>query len=347
MSRTATLQPLARLASSSAASTPRKELPFQHQPAYITLTRMVVRFSHNILLLPPSESLTPYQEQVQRDLHSSLPYHRTKWLHNIEHARTLLLQLEQSAKSIKVQRVKRDVVHDLAEKRTTIKKLRARIEEIGREVEAQGAEARQNFDDGPGETVEQFLGLPPLKGQDARTNGINGDKDLEEGRPVSLENEEPGSKDHDNAATILHGKPYSSNPKDDLFNVRRRRGKDQPAETTTSGFSSLPTTEKALLADSATHENITTSLVQLATELKQRTRNFQASLESDKGLVDRVLEGLDKNVTGMEAASKRIGMLRRMSEGKGWWGRIMLYAWIFGLWIVAILLVFVGPKLRF
>jgi hypothetical protein len=49
----------------------------------------------------------------------------------------------------------------------------------------------------------------------------------------------------------------------------------------------------------------------------------------------------------MEAASKRIGMLRRMSEGKGWWGRIMLYAWIFGLWIVAILLVFVGPKLRF
>jgi hypothetical protein len=347
MSRTATLQPLARLASFSTASTPLKELPFQHQPTYITLTRMVVRFSHNILLLPPSESLTPYQEQVQRDLHSPLPYHRTKWLHNIEHARTLLLQLEQSAKSIKVQRVKRDVVHDLAEKRTTIKKLRARIEEIGREVEAQGTEAHRNFDDEPGETVEQFLGLPPLKGQNTRTNGINGNKDLEEGRSVSLEDEEPKSKDQDNAATILDGKPYSPNPKDDLFNVRRRRGKDQPAETTTSGFSSLPTTEKALLADSATHENITTSLVQLATELKQRTRNFQASLESDKGLVDRVLEGLDKNVTGMEAASKRIGVLRRMSEGKGWWGRIMLYAWIFGLWIVAILLVFVGPKLRF
>ncbi len=42
-----------------------------------------------------------------------------------------------------------------------------------------------------------------------------------------------------------------------------------------------------------------------------------------------------------------MGLLKRMSEGKGWWGRIMLYAWIGGLWVVAILLVFVGPKLRF
>jgi hypothetical protein len=308
---------------------------------------MLVRFSHNILLLPPSDSLTPYQEQIQRDLHSPLPYHRTKWLHNIEHARTLLLQLEHSAQGIKVQRVKRDVVHDLAEKRSTIKRLRARIEEIGREVEARGAGASHYPDEEPGETVEQFLGLPPLQEQHVQTNGTTGDKDVVDGRPVGLEHEESESRDHDNAATILDGKPYSSNPKEDLFNIRRRRGKDQPAESTTSGFSSLPATEKRLLADSATHENITTSLVQLATELKQRTRNFQASLESDKGLVDRVLEGLDKNVTGMEAASKRIGMLRRMSEGKGWWGRIMLYAWIFGLWIIAILLVFVGPKLRF
>ena len=311
---------------------------------------MLVRFSHNILLLPPSDSLTSYQEQIQRDLRSSLPYYRTKWLHNVEHARTLLLQLEHGAQSIKVQRAKRDVVHDLVEKRSTIKKLRARIEEIGREVEGKGPDARRNLNDEPVETVEQVLGLPPLRESRTETSGNVGDKDLVDGRPVSVENEgEPGSVGPDNAATILDGKPYSSsNPKDDLLNIRRRRGgKKQPAESTTSGFSSLPTTEKTLLADSGTHENITTSLVQLATELKQRTRNFQASLESDKGLVDRVLDGLDKNVTGMEAASKRIGMLRRMSEGKGWWGRIMLYAWIFGLWVVAILLVFVGPKLRF
>ena len=349
MSRTTTTQAPARPTSSSSIITTPKELPFQHQPTYITLTRMLVRFSHNILLLPPSDSLTPYQEQLQRDLHSPLPYHRTKWLHNIEHARTLLLQLEHSAQSIKVQRVKRDVVHDLAEKRSTIKKLRGRIEDMAREVEAKGPDAWLELDDEPGETVEQILGLPPRKERHTRTNGINGDKDVGDGRPLPLENgDESGSGGLDNAATILDGKPYSSNnPKNDLLNIRRPRGKEQPADSTTSGFSSLPATEKKLLADSSTHETYTTSMVQLATELKQRMRGFQTSLESDKGLVDQALEALDKNVTGMDVASKRIGMLRRMSEGQGWWGRIMLYAWIFGLWVVAILLVFVGPKLRF
>jgi len=42
-----------------------------------------------------------------------------------------------------------------------------------------------------------------------------------------------------------------------------------------------------------------------------------------------------------------MGMLRKMSEGQGWWGRIKLYAFIFGLWVVCFLVVFVGPKLRF
>ena len=350
MSRTSTLQPLASPTSSWSMSTQIKELPFQHQPTYITLTRMLVRFSHNILLLPPSSDLTTYQEQIQRDLRSPLPYHRTKWLHNIEHARTILLQLEHSAQNIKVQRMKRDVVHDLAEKRSTIKKLRARIEEIGREVEAQGADAWRDRDGEAGETLEQILGRPPLQERNVQPKGRAKGEDAQDGRPVHLEEgvDTSAEESHDNAATILDGKPYSSgNAKDDLLNVRRRRGKDQPAESTTSGFTSLPATEKTLLVESRTHEDLTTSLVSLASQLKQQTRNFQASLESDRGLVDRVLEGLDKNVTGMDAASKRIGMLRRMSEGKGWWGRIMLYAWIFGLWIVAILLVFVGPKLRF
>src|SRR2546423_1186316 len=120
MSRTTIVQPLASPTSSPSTRITSKEVPFRHQPNYITLTRMLVRFSHNILLLPPSESLTLHQEQIQSDLHSPFPYHRTKWLHNIEHARTLLLQLEHGAQNIKVQRVKRDIVHDLAEKRSTI-----------------------------------------------------------------------------------------------------------------------------------------------------------------------------------------------------------------------------------
>jgi hypothetical protein len=49
----------------------------------------------------------------------------------------------------------------------------------------------------------------------------------------------------------------------------------------------------------------------------------------------------------MEVAGKRMGTLTRMAEGKGWLGRAMMYLWIFGLWIVALVIVFVGPKLRF
>lgn len=72
-----------------------------------------------------------------------------------------------------------------------------------------------------------------------------------------------------------------------------------------------------------------------------------ASLEAEKPLLSQTGESLNKNTDGMAAAEKRMGMLRRMSEGKGWLGRMMLYAWIAGLWFIAILLVFVGPKMRF
>jgi hypothetical protein len=49
----------------------------------------------------------------------------------------------------------------------------------------------------------------------------------------------------------------------------------------------------------------------------------------------------------MDAASRRMGTLRKMTEGKGWFARMKLYGLIFGLWLVAFLIVFVGPKIRF
>lgn len=72
-----------------------------------------------------------------------------------------------------------------------------------------------------------------------------------------------------------------------------------------------------------------------------------AQIEGGKSTVDRAAEGLDKNVLGMEGAERRMGTLRRMTEGQGWYGRIKLYAIIAALWVGAFLLVFVGPKLRF
>ena len=96
-----------------------------------------------------------------------------------------------------------------------------------------------------------------------------------------------------------------------------------------------------------TQESLTAGLSTLSSQLKANATLFSQSLEADKEAMSSATEALDKNAAGMEVAGKRMSLLRRMNEGQGWWGRMMLYAWIAGLWGVAILLVFVGPKFRF
>lgn len=109
----------------------------------------------------------------------------------------------------------------------------------------------------------------------------------------------------------------------------------------------LEGTEHALSDQRLEQEDLTDSLLSLASQLKASSHNFHNSLESEQSVLDRAMHGIDRTSSTMEAAGQRMGMLRRMTEGKGWWGRMMLYAWIFGLWVIAILIVFVGPKFRF
>ncbi|EAW07520.1 uncharacterized protein ACLA_022340 [Aspergillus clavatus NRRL 1] len=111
--------------------------------------------------------------------------------------------------------------------------------------------------------------------------------------------------------------------------------------------SKLAATEETLSLHRTEQEDLTGSLLSLASQLKASSHAFQSSLEAEKSVLARAAEGLDRTTSNMDAAEKRMGMLRRMTEGKGWLGRMMLYAWIFGLWVVAVLIVFLGPKLRF
>ena len=125
------------------------------------------------------------------------------------------------------------------------------------------------------------------------------------------------------------------------------RNRLHPAQPSNSAMT-IHTNAPDLIASNDTESaNLTSSLFTLAQALKASSTQFSASLNADTEALNRATEGLDKNTTGMEAAGRQMGVLKRMSEGKGWWGRMMLYAWIAGLWILAILLVFVGPKLRF
>lgn len=131
-------------------------------------------------------------------------------------------------------------------------------------------------------------------------------------------------------------------------NLRNRFAPSNPP-TSPGTSTALPVNPTAQLLESNSTEqmDLTSSMVSLVAQLKSSTLAFSSSLDLDNEALARAQEGLEKNETGLEAAGKRMGMLRRMSEGKGWWGRMMLYAWIGGLWIVAIALVFVGPKFRF
>lgn len=143
--------------------------------------------------------------------------------------------------------------------------------------------------------------------------------------------------------------PAATTPSSTLRNRHNQETPQDTAKATGRNTSpnKLESNEQALASDRMEQEDLTSSLLSLASQLKASSHSFQATLENEKSVLDRAVTGIDKTSTTMEAAGQRMGMLRKMSEGKGWWGRMMLYGWIFGLWLIAVLIVFVGPKLRF
>lgn len=134
----------------------------------------------------------------------------------------------------------------------------------------------------------------------------------------------------------------------------RRGGRDtsRSADTGTSTglfnpSSSTVQNEKLLDHESRQQDDLTTSILSMAQQMKANALKFNESLETEKSVLTRAGEGLEGNSDAMEGASKRMGTLRRMTEGKGWWDRMMLYGTLLGLWVVAFVVVFVLPKLRF
>jgi hypothetical protein len=178
---------------------------------------------------------------------------------------------------------------------------------------------------------------------------MGGSDVLVEGRPIQQAEETPEAEIQ---PQIERGGGEDAS-RDMLFNkfsTMRRRGDQKTSEATghakTTGSSGIDPAEQTILDSSRTQDDLTASLVSMAAQLKQQARAFQFSFDQHKGLLDRALEGLDRNLPGVEATSKNMQFLKRMSEGEGWWGRMKLYAMILGILIIAILLVFVGPKFR-
>ncbi|ATY63420.1 hypothetical protein A9K55_007666 [Cordyceps militaris] len=121
--------------------------------------------------------------------------------------------------------------------------------------------------------------------------------------------------------------------------ANRRKG--APPQTSTA------TAEAILDQQRKEQDALSESILKMAGALKASSQRFSSTLEADKEAVGRAGEGMAKTEQSMEAARGRMGTLRKMTEGKGWWGRMILYAWVYGLMVALVLLVFVFPKLRF
>jgi hypothetical protein len=167
------------------------------------------------------------------------------------------------------------------------------------------------------------------------------------GRDVSTSNE--GNEALRNAAENLSSSLRRRGKAEDIQGVQTASGNSLfgSKSAPSTGDRDLPQTEALLSHNRGEQESLTSSLLEMAKQLKQQSVQFGQTLEGDKDVLDRAVSGLDKGQLGMDAASRRMGTLRKMTEGRGWFARMKLYGMIFGLWLLAFLIVFVGPKIRF
>ncbi|RDW89853.1 uncharacterized protein DSM5745_01628 [Aspergillus mulundensis] len=321
--------------------------------AALNLSRLVDRLEHN--LLSPNADLKSLRRSE---------YQRIRVGTNIEYARATLQALERSLPQIKPVDRRYELQSSLARNRQTLKQVQNVLDEIQAEDEIR-ASARGNGwdlvedDEDADSDAEDLLETPEDTADEATP-----EDDAQTARKASDAAEVASAPPATTTNTVDTGPSSTPAPAPAPTPAAlRNRHHNSASPSTTSkatatgsslhnitpgpGAQAGAETEEALGTDRLEQENLTSSLLDLATQLKTSSQQFQASLEAEKSVLTRAAEGLDRTTGNLAVAERRMGMLRRMTEGKGWWGRMMLYAWIFGLWVVAILIVFVGPKLRF
>ena len=105
--------------------------------------------------------------------------------------------------------------------------------------------------------------------------------------------------------------------------------------------------EKQLEYQDSIQADLTSLLVKQAQQLKLGSLEFQKTLAEDEEVRARAEGAIGKSTDSLDIASRSMGTLRRMSEGRWWWQRYIMFILIFVLWFVAFGIVFFTPKLRF
>ena len=285
----------------------------------ITLNRLLQRLDHTLLSADADPKLRYSQ------------YERNRVGVNLENARSLLLTLEKQSSTVRAQlSQKQQIQADLQRKRELVKQLNARLEELNKLDEA---------DSESDEDEEEDADIPRPSYAPARADADNGidagsepQEFLRSAAQQEAQQQEMRSRKPLSAAD--NRSAASTTARENLFAGRKQHP-------------DLETTEELMSHNRSEQDALTKGLLGLARSLKESTVNFGASLEAEKDVMKRAEGSLEKSSLGMDAAGRKMGTLRRMSEGQGWWGRIKLYGCIFALWVFLFLVVFLGPKLRF
>ncbi|KAH8820034.1 synaptobrevin [Xylogone sp. PMI_703] len=304
----------------------------------INLARMIARLQ---------AILTTPDATTEARLRAS-SYERERVGANLEYARSLLLRLEQDATNIKVQSRRQETQVDLIRKREQLQGLTERLQELNELASYES----HDFTSSEG---EDLLGQDTPNETDDQTSNS---EDVDETSPLRETTREPTIEPPTTTAsapipesTLRARSIQTSAPSAPSSTEAGRTTSTQlfPTQTTATTSSTLSTATKESLLTHNRHEQeaLTSSMLSMAQALKSSSKAFSDSLDAEKSILDRTTDGLEKNKSGLDAAQKKMGVLRKMSEGRSWWGRMMMYAWIFGLWVVALVIVFVLPKLRF
>ncbi|RDA83726.1 hypothetical protein CP532_0224 [Ophiocordyceps camponoti-leonardi (nom. inval.)] len=269
---------------------------------------------------------------------------------NVEYARTLLVALEQDVAAIKAPGRRSEMQDALQAAREVVDGLLDRLADLRHLAVDDG----ESSGDERLATDDEVVPTPSTSAADTVEEEVEEAAVLSVSPPTATSVPPPANDDDDDDNDLLSPSSPPPPPTQTTTSLRARSshssaraalfaGRSKPATPQTS----TATAEAMLDRQRAEQDALSDSMLRMAGALRASSQRISSTLEADKEVLGRAGEGMNRTERGMEAARGRMGTLRRMTEGQGWWGRMMLYAWVYGLMVLLVLLVFVMPKLRF
>lgn len=334
----------------------------------VNLTRLLISLQRNIL--------HPTLEQERRLRVSELE--RTKVERILEYARSVLTKLEQDALQVQAPTKRAKIQSLLNENRDRLESLLDRLQDfrhmaVDDDGSSDGDDVLEHVIPTPSESIDSDPPAAQDEGEESKTRAEQVSS-CRTGAPLPEQSaveatptlEPHGSSQQPAGPIDTTTCPSPATQTTQAVRLRSRQAA-QPSSSTPDPVShstaraalfanrsnsvgprtSNATAEAILDQQRAEQDFLSESILKMAGALKESSQKFSTTLDADKDVLEKAGEGISKTEQSMEAARGRMGTLRKMTEGKGWWGRMMLFAWVYGLMFGLILLVFVMPKLRF